>query len=131
GDLLIVPQSGTLEIRTELGFLRVPPGFLAVIPRAIKFAVALPDGCARGWMLEVFGPRIRLPERGPIGSNGLADARHFMAPVASYEDRLCPARFVILPHVGGHVYAATQEHSPFDVVAWHGNHVPYSYDLSL
>ena len=75
-------------------------------------------------MLEVFGPRLRLPERGPIGSNGLADARHFLAPVASYEDRLCPAGFELVHKLGGRLFTATQEHSPFDVVAWHGNHAP-------
>jgi homogentisate 1,2-dioxygenase len=131
GDLLLVPQAGTLECRTEHGWLRVPPGSIAIIPRGIKFAIGLPDGEGRGWMLEVFGPRFRLPERGVIGSNGLADARHFLAPTASYEDRLCPAGFQIVTKLGGKLFAAMQSHSPFDVVAWHGAHVPYSYDLSL
>jgi homogentisate 1,2-dioxygenase len=129
GDVLIVPQSGTLDVRTELGFLRVPPGFILLIPRAIKFAVGLPDGAARGWMCEVFGPRFRLPERGPIGSNGLADARHFLAPTASYEDRLCPGGFEVVHKLGGRLWSAMQEQSPFDVVAWHGVHVPVVYDL--
>ena len=129
GDILIVAQSGVLDVRTELGFLRVAPGSILVIPRAMKFAIGLPDGSARGWMLEVFGPRLRLPERGPIGSNGLADARHFLAPVASWEDRLCPNGFELVHKLGGRLFSATQEHSPFDVVAWHGVHAPYSYDL--
>jgi homogentisate 1,2-dioxygenase len=131
GDLLVVPQEGTLDVRTELGFLRVRPGSILVIPRAIKFAIGVPDGAARGWLLEVQGPRLRLPERGLIGSNGLADARHFLAPVASYEDRVCAAGFEIIHKLGGRLYAATQLHSPFDVVAWHGAHVPLSYDLLL
>lgn len=131
GDILIVPQSGTLDVRTELGYLRVAPGSVLVVPRAIKFAIGLPDGSARGWLLEVFGPRLRLPERGPIGSNGLADARHFLAPTASYEDRLCPAGFEVVHKLGGRLWSATQEHSPFDVVAWHGVHVPVTYDLML
>lgn len=131
GDLLIVPQTGTLDCRTELGWLRVSPGSVLIIPRAIKFAIGLPDGTARGWMLEVVGRRFRLPERGPMGSNGLADARHFLAPTASYEDRTCPGGFQIVNKLGGSLAAAMQEHSPFDVVAWHGNHVPVSYDLSL
>jgi homogentisate 1,2-dioxygenase len=131
GDLLIVPQTGTLDVRTELGFLRVPPGTILVVPRGIKFAVGLPDGSARGWMLEVFGPRLRLPERGPIGSNGLADARHFLAPTAAWEDRLCPDGFELVHKLGGNVFSATQAHSPFDVVAWHGVHVPFTYDLML
>jgi homogentisate 1,2-dioxygenase len=131
GDLLIVPQTGTLECRTEVGWLRVPPGAIAIIPRGIKFAIGFSEGDGRGWMLEVFGRRLRLPERGPIGSNGLADARHFLAPTASYEDRLCPAGFQIVTKMGGNLFSASQEHSPFDVVAWHGAHVPFSYDLSL
>ena len=131
GDLLLVPQTGTLECRTELGWLRVPPGSIAVIPRAIKFAIGFAEGEGRGWMLEVFGPRFRLPERGLIGSNGLADARHFLAPTASYEDRTCPAGFQLVTKVGGNLFAAVQSHSPFDVVAWHGAHVPFSYDLAM
>ncbi|HEY8041755.1 MAG TPA: iron-containing alcohol dehydrogenase [Polyangiaceae bacterium] len=131
GDLLVVPQTGTLEVRTELGWLRVPPGSFLVVPRALKFSIGVPDGGARGWVLEVFGRRLRLPERGPIGSNGLADARHFQAPTAAFEDRACPAGFQIVNKLGGRLYAATQGHSPFDVVAWHGSHAPFSYDLSL
>ncbi|HEY8091545.1 MAG TPA: iron-containing alcohol dehydrogenase, partial [Polyangiaceae bacterium] len=131
GDLLVLPQTGTLDVRTELGWLRVPPGSFLVVPRALKFSVGVPEGGARGWVLEVFGRRLRLPERGPIGSNGLADARHFLAPVASFEDRACPAGFQIVNKLGGSLYAASQEHSPFDVVAWHGSHAPFVYDLSL
>src|SRR5690606_39019514 len=131
GDVLIVPQHGTLDVRTELGFLRVGPGSILLVPRAIKFAVGVPDGAARGWMLEVFGPRLRLPERGPVGSNGLADAGHVDAPTASWEDGHCPDGFGCVHKVGGQLHAATQGHSPFDVVAWHGVHVPLSYDLML
>jgi homogentisate 1,2-dioxygenase len=131
GDLLIVPQTGELDVWTELGSLRASPGTIVVVPRAIKFAIGLPDGAARGWVAEVFGPRFRLPERGLIGSNGLADARHFLAPTAAYEDRLCPSGFEIVHKLGGKLFAATQEHSPFDVVAWHGVHVPFTYDLML
>lgn len=131
GDLLIVPQSGTLECRTELGWLRASPGEVLLVPRALKFSIGVGASGARGWVLEVYGRRLRLPERGPIGSNGLADARHFLAPTASYEDRLCPGGYRIVHKVGGQLFLATQEHSPFDVVAWHGNHAPYVYDLSL
>jgi homogentisate 1,2-dioxygenase len=131
GDLLIVAQHGDIDVRTELGWLRAAPGTIIVIPRAIKFAVEVRDGGARGWMVEVFGPRLRLPERGPIGSNGLPDARHFLAPTASYEDRLCPNGFEIVHKIGGRLWSTTQEHSPFDVVAWHGVHVPCLYDLLL
>jgi homogentisate 1,2-dioxygenase len=96
----------------------------------LKFSISLPEGRARGYVLDVFGVRFRLPERGPLGSNGLADARHFLAPVASYEDRRCPD-YQIVQKFGGRLYAARQGHSPFDVVAWHGNVAPYTYDLML
>jgi homogentisate 1,2-dioxygenase len=130
GDVLIVPQTGTLDVRTELGWLRASPGMALMIPRAIKFAVGM-TGPSRGWMLEVFGTRLKLPERGPLGSNGLADARHLRAPVASFEDRLCPGGYQFVTKAGGKLFAAMQEHSPFDVVAWHGNSAPFTYDLSL
>jgi homogentisate 1,2-dioxygenase len=129
GDLLIVPQEGDLDCRTELGWLRAGPGKVILVPRGIKFSIGVPSSGARGFVLEVLGSRLRLPERGLIGSNGLADARHFQAPVASFEDRACD--FQIVHKMGGRLFAAQQAHSPFDVVAWHGNHVPYSYDLSL
>src|SRR5690606_23207966 len=120
-----------LDCRTELGWLRVAPGSVLLVPRGLKFAVGLPDGAARGWVLEVIGRRLRLPERGLIGSNGLADARHFRAPVASFEDRLCPSGFQYVTRLAGRLFGAPHEHSPFDVVAWHGNHAPFAYDLSL
>ncbi len=131
GDLLIVPQQGVLDIRTELGWLRAAPGSAVMIPRAIKFTVGMPSGASRGWMLEVFGTRLKLPERGPLGSNGLADERHLRAPVASFEDRLCPNGYQFVTKAGGRLFAAMQEHSPFDVVAWHGKPAPFVYDLSL
>ncbi len=128
GDVLVVPQDGALDVRTEMGLLRALPGEIVLVPRGIRFSVALPDGAARGWMCEAWGARFRLPERGPIGSNGLADERHFLAPAASYEDRAQPHRLVT--KLGGALFAATQPRSPFDVVAWHGMHVPYKYDLA-
>lgn len=131
GDLLFVPQTGTLACRTELGWLRAPPGTLLLVPRGLRFAMGLPDGPSRGWVLEVSGRGLRLPERGPIGSNGLADARHFVAPAASYEDRACPSGFELVHKIGGKLWSCRAAHSPFDVVAWHGNHAPYTYDLSL
>ena len=29
----------------------------------------------------------------------------------------------------GHLWSAQMDHSPLDVVAWHGNYAPYKYDL--
>lgn len=44
GDMLIVPQLGRLDIRTELGHLMVAPGEICVIQRGLRFKVVLPDG---------------------------------------------------------------------------------------
>jgi len=129
GDLLILPELGALTVMTELGALEVAPGHVAVIPRGIAFSVLLRDRAARGYVGEAFGRGFRLPDRGPIGANGLADARHFRAPAAWFEDRLAPG-FEIVAKLGGHLHVATQDHSPFDVAGWHGNHVPFVYDLA-
>ena len=128
GEMLIVPQQGGLDITTELGRLRVAPGEIAVIPRGIRFRVRLPDGSARGYICENHGAILRLPDLGPIGSNGLANARDFLTPVAAFEDRESPAEIVQKFH--GNLWATELDHSPFDVVAWHGNYAPYKYDLA-
>ncbi|MDQ6618634.1 MAG: homogentisate 1,2-dioxygenase [Pseudomonadota bacterium] len=127
GELLVVPQQGGLEIATELGVLQVEPQEIAVIPRGVRFRVALPDGEARGYVCENFGAPLRLPDLGPIGSNGLANARDFLAPVAAYEDR--DGEFQLVAKFLGNLWSADINHSPLDVVAWHGNLVPYKYDL--
>ena len=127
GELLVVPQEGALRVRTELGLLDVAPGQALVLPKGIKFAVALTDGRARGYVLESYAGAFRLPERGPIGANGLADGRHFEAPVASFEHALRPTE--LIAKTAGSLHRATMDHSPFDVVAWWGNWAPYRYDL--
>jgi len=127
GELLIVPQEGSLVLATELGVLEISPGEIAVIPRGIKFAVAL-EGAARGYVCENYGAPFRLPELGPIGSNGLAAPRDFLAPAAAFEDRSAPME--VVAKLGGHLWSAHFEHSPLDVVAWHGNYYPYKYDLA-
>jgi homogentisate 1,2-dioxygenase len=127
GDLLILPEHGTITLATELGVLRVPPGHVALVPRGITFSVLL-EQPSRGYVAEAFGRHFKLPDRGPIGANGLADARHFHAPSAWYEDRLSPD-FRVVGKLGGALHEARQDHSPFDVAAWHGNYAPYVYDL--
>jgi homogentisate 1,2-dioxygenase len=127
GELLLVPQQGRLRIATELGVLEVEPQEIAVIPRGIRFRVELPDGAARGYVAENFGAALRLPELGPIGANGLANPRDFLAPVAAFEDR--EGDFELVAKFQGGLWSARIGHSPLDVVAWHGNHVPYKYDL--
>jgi len=127
GELLIVPQMGRLRLATELGLLDVEPQEIAVIPRGIRFRVELPDGAARGYVCENFGAPFRLPDLGPIGSNGLANPRDFLTLPAWYEDRDGACQLVA--KFMGHLWAAEMDHSPLDVVAWHGNHAPYKYDL--
>jgi len=128
GELLFVPQQGAVLLRTELGSLAVAPGEIAVVPRGIRFAVDLPSGPVRGYLCENFGAAFTLPERGPIGANGLANERDFLAPVAAYED--VSGTVQVVQKFGGHLWAADYDHSPLDVVGWHGNYVPYKYDTA-
>ncbi|MEO8459428.1 MAG: homogentisate 1,2-dioxygenase [Dokdonella sp.] len=127
GELLIVPQLGRLRISTELGVIELEPQEIAVIPRGIRFRVELLDGEARGYIAENFGAALRLPDLGPIGSNCLANARDFLTPVAAYEDS--EGEFELIAKFQGNLWRGAIGHSPLDVVAWHGNHAPYKYDL--
>jgi homogentisate 1,2-dioxygenase len=127
GEMLIVPQEGKLTVHTELGILGVAPGEICVIPRGVKIRVEIEGKTARGYICENYGLPFRLPELGPIGANGLANARDFLAPVAAYEDR--DGSFQIISKFLGRLWAAEIDHSPLDVVAWHGNYAPYKYDL--
>ncbi|GFO43550.1 homogentisate 1,2-dioxygenase [Plakobranchus ocellatus] len=127
GDFLIVPQTGTLTITTEMGKMEVAPREICVIQRGMRFSVDV-KGDTRGYILEVFDDHFQLPSLGPIGANGLANPRDFLTPVACYEDREVN-QFTVINKYHGHLFAASQCHSPFDVVAWHGNYVPYKYDL--
>jgi homogentisate 1,2-dioxygenase len=128
GELLVVPQQGRLLLRTEFGPLEIAPGEIAVMPRGVRFSAELPDGRARGYVCENYGALFRLPELGPIGANGLANARDFLAPRAAFEDRDAPCQMVA--KFEGHLWATDLDHSPLDVVAWHGNYAPYKYDLA-
>ena len=128
GELLIVPQQGRLAINTEMGCIDLAPLQAAVIPRGMRFRVALPDGRARGYVLGNYGALLRLPDLGPIGANGLANPRDFETPVAWFEDIDGPHE-VVQKFQGG-LWTTTLDHSPFDVVAWHGNLAPCRYDLT-
>jgi homogentisate 1,2-dioxygenase len=127
GELMFVPQQGALSLFTELGILSVNPGEIAVVPRGMKFKVEV-EGPSRGYLCENYGAHFRLPELGPIGSQGLAQRRDFLAPVAAYEDRSSKNQ-LICKFLGG-LWATEIGHSPLDVVAWHGNYAPYKYDLA-
>lgn len=128
GDFLIVPQEGGLRFKTEFGVLDVVPGEIVVIQRGIKFQVILKDEKARGYICENFGAPFKLPELGVIGANGLANSRDFQTPTAAFEKDT--GQFRLITKFQGHLWAAEILHSPLDVVAWHGNYVPYKYDLS-
>jgi homogentisate 1,2-dioxygenase len=128
GELLIVPQQGSLRIATEMGILDAAPGEVAVVPRGVRFAIALAEADARGYVCENYGAMLRLPELGPIGANGLANPRDFLTPVARFEDR--DGSFELVAKFSGRLWSAPIDHSPLDVVAWHGNLAPYKYDLA-
>lgn len=140
GDFLIVPQQLGLAVQTELGKMEIVPGEICVIPRGIVFTVnilkdsSMEKSFARGYILEIFRGHFCLPELGPIGSNGLANGRDFLHPTAHYEKsdlhgtpdaRSC----IIVNKFGQELFARISPHSPFNVVAWHGNYLPYKYDL--
>lgn len=126
GELMFVPQEGSLRLFTELGVMEVAPAEIAVIPRGTVFKVEV-DGPSRGYLCENYGAKLTLPDRGPIGANCLANPRDFKTPVAWFEDRDEPCRIIV--KWCGRLYATDIGHSPLDVVAWHGNYAPYKYDL--
>lgn len=126
-EMLFVPQHGTLRLVTEFGVIDAAPGEIAVIPRGVKLRAELPCGPARGYVCENYGGSFTLPERGPIGANCLANPRDFLTPVAAYEDHDAPSQLTV--KWGGVLWRAEIDHSPLDVVAWHGNYAPYKYDL--
>jgi homogentisate 1,2-dioxygenase len=127
GELMLVPQEGAIELATEFGRLAVAPGEIAVVPRGAKFQVLL-EGPSRGYACENYGAAFRLPELGPIGSQGLAQKRDFLYPVAAYEKKRGTCQLVA--KFLGRLWATELGHSPLDVVAWHGNYAPYKYDLA-
>lgn len=130
-EMLFLPQHGTLVLRTEMGTLVAEPTHIAVIPRGVKFSVVLADDAvaAHGYVCENHGSPFELPGLGPIGANGLANPRDFLTPVAAFEN--VQGDFELVAKFGGHFWRAQLDHSPLDVVAWHGNYAPYQYDLKL
>ncbi len=128
GEMLIVPQEGRLRFVTECGVLIAGPGEIAVMPRGMVWRVELIDGTARGYICENYGTYFELPERGPIGANGLANPRDFEYPTAAYEDVEEPGELFV--KFDGRLFVVETDYSPLDVVGWHGNHAPYRYDLS-
>jgi len=128
GELVIVPQLGELILATEFGRIGLKPGEICVIPRGIKFRVELRGKEVRGYICENYGAPFRLPDLGPIGANGLANARDFQIPHAAYEDR--EGDYRVVAKFGGKLWESEYDHSPLNVVAWHGNYAPYKYELA-
>jgi len=127
GEMLLVPQQGTLTLTTELGVLEVAPGEIALLPRGMLFKVAV-NGPSRGYLCENYGAAFRLPELGPIGSNGLANPRDFLVPVAALEEGTGAYR--LIKKYGGALWVAQAASTPFNVAAWHGNLAPCKYDTA-
>ena len=127
GEMMLIPQQGALRVHTELGVLGLAPGEIGVVPRGMKMRVDL-EGPSRGYICENYGLTFRLPELGAIGANGLANPRDFLTPAAAYEDK--DGDFRIVGKFLGRLWEAEIDHSPLDVVAWHGNYAPYKYDLA-
>jgi len=127
GEMLFVPQQGRHRFITELGIIDAQPQEIVVIPRGVRFRLELPDGVGRGYICENYGANFRLPDLGPIGSNGLANSRDFLTPVAAYED--IDGQYELVAKFMGELWSAQMTHSPINVVAWHGNYAPYKYDL--
>jgi homogentisate 1,2-dioxygenase len=127
GELLVVPQEGKLRFSTELGIIDLEPKEIAILPRGLVYRVEVLEGPCRGFVCENYGQKFDLPNRGPIGANCLANPRDFKCPVAAFEDREVPSR-VILKWCG-QFHETHIDHSPLDIVAWHGNYCAYKYDL--
>jgi homogentisate 1,2-dioxygenase len=127
GEMLVVAEKNRVLFLTELGLIEIKSGEIAVIPRGLKFRVELPDGEARGYICENYGAQFRLPDLGPIGANGLANPRDFETPVAWFEDK--EGSMELVAKFGGNLWSCEINHSPLDVVGWHGNYAPYRYDL--
>lgn len=128
GELLVVPQVGGVRFVTEMGVIEVKPGEICILPRGLVFKVEMIDGPVRGYICENYGAKFTLPHRGPIGANCLANPRDFKTPVAWFEEKETPCRLVV--KWCGKFHVTELDHSPLDVVAWHGNYAPYKYDLA-
>ncbi len=129
GELLFIPYQGTLRLRTEMGVVEIKPGMIAVIPRGIYFSVDVLEAHAAGYLCENAGSPLTLPELGLVGANGLANPRHFLYPKAAFDESETAVE--IHCKYQNNIWISKNNHSPLNVVAWHGNYAPYCYDLSL
>lgn len=113
-ELLFVPELGAFKVFTEIGEIEMRPGEICLIPPGIKFKIELIDKEIRGYLLENFGRYLRLPDLGPIGSNGLAYPEHFLCPQAKYENDQGPIELIV--KFQDQLWTATLDHTPLDVV---------------
>ncbi len=127
GELLLVPEKGIHRLQTEFGPLTVRPSEIAIIPRGVKFQLNPGDDNIRGYVLENYGAPLTLPDLGPIGANGLANARDFFYPNATFFDQ--SGAYQLITKFQGQLWESTLRSHPLNVVAWHGNYAPYAYDL--
>ena len=128
-ESLFIPQKESLIISTETGKFHISPLEILIIPRGMKFKVDLEkEGQeAKGYYFENYGLPMGLPELGPIGSSGLANPRDFETAKAEFEEKLGECK--LTRKFQGRFWENTVPDSPLDVVAWHGNYVPFKYDL--
>ncbi|KXJ89045.1 homogentisate 1,2-dioxygenase [Microdochium bolleyi] len=125
GEMLIVPQSGSLDITTEMGKMMVRQNEIAVVPRNVRHQVRLVGGRpCKGYICELFQGHFQLPQLGIIGSTGLANVRDFQIPTAYFD-----GEWTIVSRLATRRWHATQGRTPFDVAGWHGTCYPYKYDL--
>jgi homogentisate 1,2-dioxygenase len=135
-EMLIILQYGQAVITTELGKLYINQdqdnSDIVVIPRGIRFNIDPLSDYIKGYICENFGQSFNLPELGPIGANGLANPRHFVYPKAFFEENNTNNKtYLWLCKYQGKLWQTHMNHSPCDVVAWHGNYAPYKYNLNL
>ena len=129
GEMLFVPYTGEINLHTEFGKLNICPGMIALIPRGVKFRMEVIGKETKGYLCENAGTPLTLPQLGIIGANGLANPRHFKYPIAAFEQNSNSVQ--LLCKNQNKLWQASCDHSPLNVVAWHGNYAPYCYDLSL
>jgi homogentisate 1,2-dioxygenase len=100
------------------------------VQRGVRFSIDLADGVteARGYVTEVWGSMWELPDLGPIGGHGLANPRDFLFPVAAVDEEL-QVDWKIVNKMNGTYHQIAQDHTPYDLVAWHGNVIPYKVCL--
>jgi homogentisate 1,2-dioxygenase len=128
---LKIPGANSRQhIQTEFGHLFLQPGEIFVVQRGVRFSIDLADGVteARGYVTEVWGSMWELPDLGPIGGHGLANPRDFLFPVAAVDEEL-QVDWKIVNKMNGTYHQIAQDHTPYDLVAWHGNVIPYKVCL--